>query len=127
MKSGKVWGQTELIHSNGALEFHRIEFEKGYLCSQHKHVSKWNGFFVESGELIVRIWHEHKLNTTPDETHLEAGDFTQVMPGLFHQFEGVKKGVAFELYWSELSHYDIIRRTTGGRALPSDPGKEEHI
>ena len=24
MKAGKIWGQTELIHANGVLEFHRI-------------------------------------------------------------------------------------------------------
>ena len=29
MKAGKIWGQTELIHSNGVLEFHRIEYKKG--------------------------------------------------------------------------------------------------
>jgi len=23
--AGKVWGQTELVEANGALEFHRIE------------------------------------------------------------------------------------------------------
>ena len=28
MKAGKIWGQTELIHANGVLEFHRIEFKK---------------------------------------------------------------------------------------------------
>ena len=29
MKAGKIWGQTELIHANGVLEFHRIEFKGG--------------------------------------------------------------------------------------------------
>ena len=24
IKAGKIWGATELIHANGALEFHRI-------------------------------------------------------------------------------------------------------
>ena len=28
MKAGKVWGTTELIEANGALEFHRIEMKK---------------------------------------------------------------------------------------------------
>jgi hypothetical protein len=28
MKAGKIWGQTELIHANGVLEFHRIEFTR---------------------------------------------------------------------------------------------------
>ena len=29
MKAGKVWGETELIHANGVLEFHRIQTVKG--------------------------------------------------------------------------------------------------
>ena len=51
--SGKVWGETELLEANGALEFHRIRFKAGYQCSEHKHEFKWNGFFVESGEMIA--------------------------------------------------------------------------
>ena len=37
MKAGKIWGQTELVHKNGVLEFHRIEFKAGAKCSEHKH------------------------------------------------------------------------------------------
>ena len=51
MKAGKIWGQTELIHANGVLEFHRIEYKKNVACSIHKHKFKWNGFFVESGKM----------------------------------------------------------------------------
>ena len=32
MKAGKIWGQTELVHKNGVLEFHRIEFKAGAKC-----------------------------------------------------------------------------------------------
>ena len=46
VKAGKVWGQTELIHANGVLEFHRIEFKAGFKCSEHEHQYKFNGFFV---------------------------------------------------------------------------------
>ena len=35
MKAGKIWGQTELIHANGVLEFHRIEFKKNVACSNY--------------------------------------------------------------------------------------------
>ena len=48
-----------------------------------------------------------------DETILNPGEFTQVKPGKIHQFEGLKDGVAFELYWAEFNHNDIIRRTVG--------------
>ena len=113
IKAGKIWGNTELIHANGVVEFHRIEFKKGFKCSEHEHKYKWNGFFVESGKMIVRVWQTADQKGLVDETVLKAGDFTQVKPGLIHQFEGVEDGVAFELYWAEFSHNDIVRRTVG--------------
>ena len=51
----------------------------GYKCSEHAHEFKWNGFFVESGKMIVRVWQDDQ--GLVDETILEAGDFTQVKPG----------------------------------------------
>ena len=33
MKAGKVWGTTELLEANGAMEFHRIEM-KNYTTNQ---------------------------------------------------------------------------------------------
>lgn len=111
IKAGKIWGNTELIHANGALEFHRIEYKAGVKCSEHKHEFKWNGFFVESGKMIVRVWQPNQ--GLVDETILEAGDFAQVKPGLVHQFEGLQDGVAFELYWAEFNHDDIVRRSAG--------------
>ena len=33
--------QTELIHANNVLEFHRIEYKKNVTCSKHKHEFKW--------------------------------------------------------------------------------------
>ena len=111
MISGKVWGQTELIHANGVLEFHRIEAKKGGVCSKHKHKHKWNGFFVESGKLLIRAWkNDYELT---DETVLNAGDFTQIKPGEFHQFEALEDSVAFELYWAEFDHDDIERQSVG--------------
>ena len=117
MKAGKIWGQTELIHANGVLEFHRIEYKAGYKCSEHEHEFKWNGFFVESGKMIIRVWqNDYDL---VDETLLLPGDFTQVKPGCIHQFEGVEDGVAFELYWAEFNHGDIKRRTVGSYSRES--------
>jgi quercetin dioxygenase-like cupin family protein len=109
--AGKIWGQTKLIHKNGVLEFHRIDFKAGFKCSEHKHSFKWNGFYVESGKMLVRVWQDDQ--GLVDETILNAGDFTQVKPGKFHQFEGIEDGVAFELYRAEFNHDDIQRRTSG--------------
>jgi mannose-6-phosphate isomerase-like protein (cupin superfamily) len=111
MKAGKVWGVTELLEANGVLEFHRIEAKAGGVCSKHKHKYKWNGFFVESGKMIIRVW--KNSYDLVDETLLEAGQYTKVAPGEYHQFEAVEDCVAFELYWAEFDHNDIERESVG--------------
>jgi len=115
---GKVWGKTEEIYKNSTLEFHRIDFNAGYQCSEHKHQTKSNGFYVVSGEMLVRVW--QKEQGLIDETLLGPGDFTAVKPGLYHQFIGIEDGLAFELYWSEMEHNDIQRQVSGGES-PADP------
>lgn len=118
MKSGKIWGITELVHANHSFEFHRIEIKKGGMCSKHKHKHKWNGFFVESGSLLIRIWKETDsieagISTHIDETILTGGEFTMVKPTEYHQFECLEDTIAFELYWAEFSHDDIVRENHG--------------
>ena len=111
MLAGKIWGETELIHSNGVLEFHRIKVQKGGKCSKHRHRYKWNGFFIEEGGLIITVW-KNDYNLI-DITLLRPGQFTQVKPGEYHQFEAVDDTIAFELYWAEFNHNDIERETAG--------------
>jgi quercetin dioxygenase-like cupin family protein len=53
---GKVWGETECIFLKNNVEFHRIEVKKNGFCSKHKHVHKYNAFFVEKGKLKISIW-----------------------------------------------------------------------
>ena len=111
MKAGKVWGLTEQLEMNGVLEFHRIEMNKGGVCSKHCHEFKWNGFYVEEGRMLIRAWqNDYDLI---DETIIGAGQYTKVKPGLYHQFECIESGVAYELYWAEFNHNDIERETTG--------------
>ena len=112
VKAGKVWGQTEAILQTPVVEFHRICVKEGYRCSTHKHLHKWNGFYVESGELEIHvIKNDYELT---DITTLSAGDFGKVKPGEFHFFVCTKDAVAFELYYPELLSEDIERADTGG-------------
>jgi len=111
MISGKVWGQTELLEANSSLEFHRIEIHSGGVCSKHQHKHKWNGFYVESGRLLIRVWKNNY--DLVDETVLETGQYTRVAPGEYHQFEALENTVAFEIYWVALDHEDIQRDTVG--------------
>ena len=111
MKAGKVWGQTELLEANGVLEFHRIDIDKGGTCSKHRHQFKWNGFYVISGTLVVRVWKNNY--DLVDETVLGPGDYTKVAPTEYHQFEALENTVALELYWAEFDHNDIERENHG--------------
>tara|TARA_R110000824_G_scaffold208891_1_gene394713 strand:+ start:1732 stop:2097 length:366 start_codon:yes stop_codon:yes gene_type:complete len=120
MKQGKIWGSTMEILKNPALQFHRIDFRSNFKCSKHLHEHRWNGFFVERGQMIIRVW--QKDYDLVDETILNPGDWTAVPPGVFHQFEGVSAGVAFELYWAEpLDGSDIVRETVGKRTHENIP------
>ena len=113
MKAGKVWGTTELIHANGAMEFHRIDIEPHTYCSKHKHSFKWNGFYVVSGALQILVWKNNY--DLVDSTILYPGEFTAVAPGEYHQFKALEETLAFELYWAEFNHNDIQRESVGGK------------
>ena len=100
MKAGKVWGQTELIEANGALEFHRIEMLKGGVCSKHLHEFKWNGFYVESGQMLVRVWQQDY--DLVDETMLYEGDYHKVkLLDFIINLNVLSSELVNELYWAE--------------------------
>lgn len=110
MKQGKLWGNTRLIAATPAFEYHRLEIRAGGFCSKHKHQSKTNGFYVESGRLLVHVWHGDVMDTT----ELSSGQYTHVPAGIYHQFEALSDCVAFELYWAQYQPDDIERENQGG-------------
>lgn len=113
-KAGKIWGETEEIIRNSSLEFHRIKGYAGMQCSKHKHAYKWNAFYVVSGTLLIRVWkNDYDL---VDETILNSGEWCEVKPGDYHQFEVIHDCEAFELYYANFQHDDIVRETVGGQA-----------
>jgi quercetin dioxygenase-like cupin family protein len=108
---GKVWGSTEPILQSPAVEIHRITVEKDGYCSQHKHQSKINMFYVISGWLEIQRWKDYGLC---DSTHLHAGETSIVPAGEMHKFIAHRNTEALEIYWAELNHHDIIRENVGG-------------
>ena len=111
IKEGKVWGQTIPLLQSPAVEIHRINIELGGYCSKHAHQSKYNAFYVLSGELEIKRWKDYKL---VDSTWLKKYDWSIVPPGEYHQFMAHQKTEALELYWTELNHNDIMRENVGG-------------
>jgi len=110
-RTGKIWGTTEALEANPFVSFHRAEVNAGFRCSRHRHERKWNGFFVESGFLLIRVYQPSGIE---DVTELRAGDYTSVAPGVEHRFESVENSVLFELYWPDALSEDIVRADEGG-------------
>ena len=109
---GKVWGKTQDVFKNNNFELHRIEAKKGGFCSVHKHLHKFNAFFIEKGKLKITIYEtDYDL---VDETIISDGDLTIVKPGNFHKFEALEDTVCYEIYWTELQFNDIERKNVGG-------------
>lgn len=111
MKENKIWGDTALIWTGNNTELHRIKANKGGYCSKHCHKSKWNLFYVESGELAIEVWND---NGVIDKTVLHAGETTAVAPGVYHRFTAVQDTEALEVYWVHLKSDDIVREDVGG-------------
>ena len=112
-KEGKIWGSTATVFKGNNVQVNRITGIEGSHCSKHKHDHKFNMFFVEKGQLLVKVWKsDYKL---VDETTLAALESTTVKPGEYHRFEVVGKDtVAYEIYWTELDSEDIAREDHGG-------------
>ena len=110
-KSGKIWGSTIQLFKKNNVEIHRIEIKKNTRCSKHKHEHKYNMFFVESGKILIKEW--KKDYDLIDETILVAGEMCEIIPGNYHEFNGLEDSVVYEIYYVELSSNDIIRENTG--------------
>lgn len=118
MKCGKVWGSTEEIFIDNNCEVHLVNIDPNCQCSEHKHIHKWNMFYVLQGKLGIRVWkNDYDL---VDETILEAGEKTSVGPGEYHQFFSLEEPVvALEIYYVDpIKPKDIIRRTVGSNSDP---------
>lgn len=114
-KSGKYWGLTRRVFFQNNVEVHYMEIKPGGYCSEHHHAMKYNRFIVLDGQLVVRTWKSGE-NEYPDIVELNAFDEYTIKPGIIHKFENVGQSVckALEIYWTELSTDDIVRRTIGG-------------
>lgn len=108
-RNGKVWGTTQCLFSGENSEFHIIEAKKGGYCSKHKHLHKYNRFFVLSGKLEITCW-----NSTEDKTILGPNEYTDVPPGVSHRFKALEDTICFEVYWTEKITTDIVREDNGG-------------
>ena len=118
-KQGKFWGNTTSLFNRNNVEVHRIEGRKGGYSSEHRHIAKFNMFYVDGGVITLRVWKDPSGKV--DETILRKGEMSIVAPGYFHKFEVIKDCVVYEVYWVELNESDIERRVCGGTSSKNNP------
>jgi len=111
---GKIWGKTSPIFNKNNVAIHRIEGMRGGFSSKHRHQSKFNLFFVESGSIKITVYKDYGSGILEDVIVLNPGEQTTVAPGEWHQFEVINDCVVLEIYWVELDSCDIERETIGG-------------
>lgn len=117
-KSGKIWGETEVLLQTPVAELHRVRAIPRAFCSEHLHHTRWNAFYVVSGTLVVEVvpvGYTH--GEIVDRTVLRAGELTAVPPGVLHRFLTEDEPVEMlELYFPAwLGAPDIERRGSGGK------------
>ena len=118
-RQGKNWGYTTEFFRNAVVSAHHLEILKRGYCSEHKHVHKYNLFYVLSGKLRITIWRESdnpvSLPDIKDITTLEKGQISAVPPGFYHKFEALEDTECIEVYQVLLIEPDIERRKPGGK------------
>ena len=110
MIEAKIWGRGRKIISKETFEINRIKIVEGGYCSEHKHQYKYNGFYVESGQLKITTWN----NDLVQHVILFSGDYLQVEPNVLHKFDAVTDVVCYEIYWVQMLENDIQRVVEGG-------------
>lgn len=109
---GKIWGITQNLFCQNNVQIDRIEAKSGGYSSKHKHLYKYNMFFLESGEIDVYVWkNDYDLL---DITTLMPNQATVVKPNEYHRFLAKKDSVIYEVYWTQLNTEDISRIDVGG-------------
>jgi len=111
MKQGKVWGETEELFNSGTVSVHYLKIKKGGYCSEHRHHSKANIFYVIQGNLALTIWNS---KGGQDETIIWQGESSEIPPGVYHKFRALTDVECLEIYEVKFRGADIERRTQGG-------------
>lgn len=112
----KIWGSVKHLF-DGPVAMSSLQVEAGSFCSLHRHLHRWNHFFVISGEITIVLYNGDM--TVSRRVVLKAHQSYTVKPGMLHKFEVGESGRVVEVYWTEDGHSasidDIERIKEGGR------------
>ena len=114
MRTKKLWGENEVLHSTPAVKICRLHILPGGFCSWHHHEAKDNTFMVEEGAITVEF---EEMGPRRYFATLLPGSHHVVLPGVRHRFvnySGAPARVLEVESVSLLSDGDIHRQDEGG-------------
>jgi mannose-6-phosphate isomerase-like protein (cupin superfamily) len=111
----KLWGQNRCFMYSHTFEAHHASIKKGGFSSRHRHLAKFNQFYLVSGRLLVHRFAEGGDDEPFDTVLLESGKHWTAVPREWHRFEAEEDCELIELYWNDsIDPQDIERRDQGG-------------
>jgi mannose-6-phosphate isomerase-like protein (cupin superfamily) len=106
-RTRKTWGEKWNIFENDLCEVSVLYLESHQRCSWHKHIAKWNTFFVVEGSLYIKL--------EDGMAELLQGQIFTTRPGEMHEFQThYQKAKVIEIMHVWYDSEDIQRETMGG-------------
>ncbi len=110
-RTSKTWGEKYEVFKNDLCEVSVLYLQPRQRCSWHKHVSKFNLFYVIEGELYIKLDNGVSVETA----ELRERDSFTTPPGQYHEFQTRDKpAVITEVMYVTYDADDIQREELGG-------------
>jgi mannose-6-phosphate isomerase-like protein (cupin superfamily) len=107
-RMAKTWGERWLLFRNDLCEVSFLDLNENQRCSWHSHRSKFNLFFVTSGEIEIK--------TDDGRARVHSREIFTTRPGEMHEFR-TPAGPAkiIEVMYVRYDPEDIDREDIGGK------------
>lgn len=105
----KGWGYELWIHNDEKYCGKLLFFKTGKKCSLHYHMLKHETFYVQSGQLLVKLG---TLNSSEYTTRiLTPGMSLEIAPGVVHQMTAIEDTEMFEFstYHDDNDSYRLVK------------------
>lgn len=116
-RTQKSWGERINLFQNDLCEVSILHLTPNQRCSWHRHITKFNQFYVISGRI--------KIKTDYGEALVERGQIFTTKPLEMHEFQTTDMpATVMEIMYVKYDPEDIQREDVGG---PLDPDTEAFV
>ncbi|MHC4748381.1 MAG: cupin domain-containing protein [Planctomycetota bacterium] len=106
-RTRKTWGEKSNIFQNNLSEVSVLYLKPWQRCSWHRHLQKYNLFYVLKGKLVLKL--------EDGESEVLPGQIFTTVPGEYHEFQTRDLDtVIIEVMYVQYDANDIQRDLLGG-------------